>query len=281
MKSRYLQFMEDAGGFLELRVDTKDEPVEVTDFAAMLTSIASQYDDFLRDSYGIPDAESRFYIKELRKGSLIVHFAAATIGMMDQAIILKQFFDITRGHVQAFIGGTERPARVREKGKQLADMVRAVAESEDGNLALAYRETTEADGSSDIAMVVTKQDANDILRRFALDERPAIQNEEEPVTIEEPKRVLMRLYQHNQDPNVASKKQRTGHKAIIRDFDIEPKILTYETEELADELAEIVGGNPYQDIVFDASVIRVEEKGKLRVYRLVEIHNWYREEDEE
>ncbi|MEO0467630.1 MAG: hypothetical protein AAF216_13900 [Pseudomonadota bacterium] len=269
--------MDEAGGSLELVLDTT-EPVEVRDFSLMLSALASQYDDFLDKTYGQPDSDTRFFVKEVRKGSYIIEMAAIAVGMMDQAIILKQFFELTKGHVRNLLAGEHRSEPVQENKRHIVDMVQAVANSDKGSLTLAFRERNDPDGASDTALVITKDDAGKLTRDFesdlfASEQKEAVFSEERSA----PRRVLMRLYQHNQDPNVANKKDRTQHKAIIRDIDDKPKTLSYDTEMVADELQDIVSGRPYQDIIFEVSIAAVYEGERLRIYRLLEIHSWYEE----
>lgn len=265
--------MEKSGAFLELIIDGM-EAIEVREFSATLNSLADQYQHFIENTYGSTDVDARFFIKEIRKGSFVVEFAAISVGMMDQVIILKQFFGLTKTYISGMLSGKETPKEVEERDQQVVDMVRAVANSQDATLSLAFKETKGAAGDSETVLVVTKQDAQDLVSNFApkIEATPQLPDDAESVETK-PRRVLMRLFQHNQDPN-AGNKERTGHKALIRSIDEKPKTLNYETLELADELADIVSGNPYQDILFDVSVVEQRDGKKLMGYRLVEIHNW-------
>jgi len=277
----YQLFMEKVGAHLELTLDLSS-PVEVRDFSDMLGSVADQYDQFIEYAYGEHETDSRFYIKEIRKGSIIVDFAAATIGLMDQTIILKQFFEITKQQTLSMIPryssrDSTPPKSAPDNKKHIGTMVRAVAKAEDGKLTLAYKETS-PDGS-EVAMVVTRDDAKDVMSNiFTADTAPVLKVIEGKTPLSKERRALMRLYQHNQDPNVSEKK-RTGHKASVRDIDDKHRTLAYETEELSDEMADIVSTSSYADIIFDVTILEVYEGETLRSYRLQEIHGWSVEED--
>ena len=278
-ESIYASFMKKAEAFLELKIDGL-EAIEVREFSATLNALASQYEHFVDLAYGSAVEDSRFFIKEIRKGSFVVEFAALSVGIMDQVIILKQFFGLTKTYISGMIAGKKTPQEVRERDHQVVDMVRAIADSEDATLSLAYKETKGDQGNSETVLIVTKQEAKDLVSTFGPKSENNILLEDPQSSFEsEPKRVLMRLYQHNQDPN-AGNKERTGHKAIIRSLDEKPKTLNYQDLERADELADIVSGNPYQDILFDVTVIEQREGQKLMGYRLVEIHNWSIEPEE-
>lgn len=276
--SSYNNFMGTVGGMLELKLDTKN-PVEVRDFGKMLNSVAVQYDEFVTETYGEQKTDARFYIQEIKKGSIIVEFAAVSIGMMDQAIILKQFVEITKSHVGAYLGAPNLNSRktTPKKGDHLVDMVRAVANSEDGTLTLAYKES-DSDGSG-AALMVTKGDAETLTHNVFQNPNPAplmLTVDEDNLTRA---RGIMRLYQHNQDPKAASKK-RTNHKAIFRDVDNKPRPLTYDSDALATELSEIVSENPYGEILLDVDYLLVKEGSDLRSYRLAQIHNWFMDDEE-
>jgi hypothetical protein len=271
--------MERVGGYLQLKIDIA-EPVEVRDLGVILNSMAEQYDDFVLATYGEQETDARFYINEIGQGCIFVNFAAATIGMMDQVIILKQFYETTKLYIDGLLGGgsTLPPLAEKEAG-HIVDMVRSVAASDNGSLRLAYKEA--APDGSERSLVITKQEAREIVEKVGrLSPEPKVALPLDDLEASKPRRVLMRLYQHNQDPRVASK-ERTGHKAVVKDIDDKPKTLTYETELLADELADIVAGKDYSQIVFDVTLEAVREGASLKSYRLIEIHNWFLDEEVE
>lgn len=269
--------MERIDGYLELRVDLKEEPMEVRDFGTMLNAFADEYDEFVLHAYGREETDARFYIREIRKGSIIVGFMASAIGLMEQFVLLKQFYDITTTHLMALKSGMLPDRLPIDKADRYAAMVKAVADSEDGRMTLGFRHS-DSDGS-ETEMILYKGDAQQLVSSVSelkAANQPKMVSYEDDIAAEQ--RVFMRLYQHNQDPHV-SRKSRTGHKAIVRDIDEKPKTLTYENELIADEFADIVSGHDYSTLVFDVTIQAVYEGPVLKSYRLVEIHGWF-EDDE-
>ena len=276
--SSYRVFMEKAGAYLELRLCTSDL-VEVRDLGDLLNSLANQYDDYVKSHYSNQEHEGRFYVQEIRRGSIIVEFLAASIGMMDQIVILKQFFEITRADIGAVLGGAPRKISAQKRG-HIADMVKAVARSEEGSLSLAYKEK-DSDGDEAVLMV-TKGEAQQITTTLN-ESLPAFEAVNKLVSQEETgpnKRVLMRFWQHNKDPNVIDKK-KTGHRVIITDLWPKPLPLTYPVELEADKLAAILDEHPYGKLVFDVTVAPRLLDGKIKAYGLLEVHDWFEDEEDD
>lgn len=269
--------MEKAGAVIEMTLK-RDDPLEAYDFRDLLTSIADQYDEFVRGTYPSADTDARFFINEVRKGSIVIEFAAATIGMMDSTIILRQFLELVQTNVTLF--KTEPEQRTEPlpvaKRQQMVAMAKVVADSEDGKLALVYRER-DADGS-EAALVIGKDDARDILTNAAT--LPAMPERMKPIELPEgaPMRTLMRLYQHNQDPKAAEKK-RSAHQAVVSEFSPKPKPITYETPEVAKAIADVLEDEPYASTIFDVTLTPRSLDGKVKAYNIVELHEWFPDDE--
>lgn len=282
-KSAYQQFMEKAEAYLELKVDGS-QPYEVGEVALMLRSIADQYNEFASGFMGPDMVDARFYVKEVRNGSLVFDFAAVTIGLMDQTTIISQFYTLMKDRVGSMLTPSESadsPAAVTnvkpEDAGHISDMVRAVAGSPDGTFQLAYREWQDGE-RSEKTLLITRDDADDLVKAAASLHQSAIPDKREQLTESPPERVLMRLFQHNQDPKVSTK-ERTNHKAVIGRFASGPKVLTYETEDIADDLQEIVSQVPYADTLFDVEVRAIYLEEKIKTYRLTRIFGHFPDDD--
>lgn len=245
----------------------------------MLGSIATQFDEFVAGTYPTDQRDARFYVQEVRRGSIVIEFVSSVIGMMDQAIILKQFFELTAGQARAYIGLLGAPIPEPSKRQHLVDMVRAVATSEDGKLTLAFRER-ESDGA-EAALIIGKDEAKEIVSRAS--EFPNLGPL--PILVAgpvdgKPERVLMRLYQHNQDPKAAEKKQ-SAHKAIILKFSNKPRANTYETSDVARQIADILASEPYATTLFDVTAAPRMDGDKLKAFNVIELHEWFPDDDDE
>lgn len=210
---------------------------------------------------------------------MIVEFAGLGIGLFDQTLILHQFHNLVSSKVKSLIAGKNlaapNPIEMAQSQK-IVGMVKAVSDSDDGNMTLAYQK--EGNDGERESLIVTKQDAQAILRNFGAASSQQVLLTSPAEDFSKPRRALMRLYQHNQDPKVADKK-RTQHKATIADFSSSPRPLTYETHDIAAELSEIVAREPYGETIFDVEALAITEGDKIKAYRLIQIHEWFRDPD--
>ncbi len=189
-------------------------PIEVRDLGDSLKSLADRYDEFARDQFGASESDSRFYIQEIKKGSIVVELVAASVGLMDSALILRQFHALLKTNTAAYIKGKLPKRHKPESARDYVNLVRAVAnaDADNSNISFAFREKT-ANGD-EAAFVITKGEASDLTTQvFASQETPKLEQVEN-IDESAPRRELMRLYQHNLDPTAGDKK-RTYHKAII------------------------------------------------------------------
>lgn len=269
--------MKKVGAHLELKIENSGTRVNVGDLGLALVSVSDMYSDFAV-KMGATDAESAFEVKDLRKGSAVIDIIASGIGLMDQAVILKNFHDIVKNQVTEWISGVpefSKKTEAESQASKIEGMARAVADSEDGKLSLAYKRETEEETE---ILMVTKEDGQKMLENFATARQTAQELIEPSIDHDKPQRVLMRLYQHNQDPD-ASQKKRTYHKAIVRNIDGKPRPLSYLNQEVAGELSDIVSTVPYVSTLFDVDIELVREGGALKSFRLANVHGYFDDPD--
>ena len=262
--------MGDVGAVLEVKWDIHN-PIEVRDLGDALTALASRYDDFAKTSFGAKESDCRFYIQEIRKGSIIIEFVGLSVGLIDQALALYHFYGVLKQEALIYVSGRLPERHSNERGRDYAEIVRAVAnsDSDDASLAFAYRETKS--NGDEVVFALSKGEAKNLTTQVLT----ARESEVPKLSVEDEtghRRELMRLYQHNQD-KAAGKKKRTNHKAIITKYDDKAKALLYETPMLSTEVAKIVSEEPYSELIFDVTVVVCFEAEKVKAYRLIEIHN--------
>ncbi|MFK7902643.1 MAG: hypothetical protein AB8B49_07345 [Nitratireductor sp.] len=277
MEKTYSQLMGEVGAYLELKLETKDEAISVAELGLALVSVSDMYEDFAI-KMGASESETKFEIQDLRKGSAILEMVGVGIGLMDQALIIKSFHGATKQQVKAWISGVPKDTAITDAKSQalkIEGMAKAVADSEDGKLSLAYKRET--DSETEILMI-TKEDGQKMLENFTAVREQMKKVSPASLNYDEPQRVLMRLYQHNQDPD-PSQKKRTAHKAIVRDIDSTPRPLGYIDQEIASELRELVSEVPYANTIFDVDVELVRENQALKSYRLVKLHGYFDDPD--
>jgi hypothetical protein len=62
-----MKIMGRAAAHIILRIRTKN-PIELGDFVSEFTSVASQYDKFIRENHPDLGPEARIFVKQIRKG---------------------------------------------------------------------------------------------------------------------------------------------------------------------------------------------------------------------
>lgn len=273
----YSAFMKKAGAYLELKIDLSDL-IEVRQLGDMLGSLADQYDDFVKSHFNDQSHEARFYVQEVSRGSIIIEFVAATIGMMDQTIILKQFFDLTKTRVGLYLAGTGEPKASPARRQQIADMVRAVATSDSGTLSLAYKEK-DADGSEAV-LVIDKTEAREVLST-ALDEKlMALEAVSQPEHNQR-RRVMMYFFQTNRKTHSSGK--RTGEKVVIPAIHKKPKALIYESQAAEDRVKHEIleeEDNIYKKaFLVDVDIESLNDR--ITAYRLMSVHEVLDIEDDD
>ncbi|MEP1229618.1 MAG: hypothetical protein ABJG88_02980 [Litorimonas sp.] len=212
---------------------------------------------------GATRAETKFEIQDLRKGSAYLDLIGMGIGLIDHALILKQFHGVVKAQVTSWIGGIPDKLDLKEadaQARKIEGLAKAVAESEDGNLTLGYKRETENETE---VLMMSKQDGQSMLENFAKVRQQIKEVPTPALDYDKPQRLLLRLYQHNQDPNPQDKK-RTLHKAIIRDIDNNLRPLTYLDADVATELENI-----YTCLRDETNEVLVPEDQRKRAHKAV------------
>lgn len=269
--------MAELNAYLELKLNADDNYVSVAELGLALVSVSDMYEEHAI-KMGASKAETKFEIQDLRKGSAVLEIIGASIGFLDQALILKSFHDAAKTQIKSWISGIPKelePSAAQIQANKIEGLARSVAESENGSLSIAYKRENEHETE---LLLVTKEDGQKMLENFSIARQRAREKPLVDLSYEKPQRVLMRLYQHNQDPD-PSQKKRTAHKAIVRDIDSVARPLSYLDQDIATELRNIVAQVPYANTIFDVDVELVKEDGSLKSYRLVALHGYFDDPD--
>jgi len=226
---RYSEHMGVEPAHIILRIDTK-EPIEIGDFVSAFTSLASQYEKFIKAEYPEYASEADVYVKEVRAGSIIADLfplltiAAPFISDMDKILIVDQFIRTYGGRLASFfqIGG-RLPDASKSDLKDFNGTVAAIARDPDASAQLeaAYFE----DGKKKIkaAFRFTTPQA-----RLALEQIQAQKREIEHQAQADHERVLMRFTRP--DINMANLHKRSGERVIIEEVSPRYLALIYASE---------------------------------------------------
>ncbi len=140
----YSQCMGESAAHLILTLETR-EPIELSAFVGAFTSLGNEFERFLRDEHPELRGDVKFFVKEIRKGSIeadiIPMFTAVAvplIGQLDQVMIVEDFAKRWSARLRAFLTGNvaEQP-KTKGELRDFSDAVAAIATDPDASSKLS------------------------------------------------------------------------------------------------------------------------------------------------
>jgi hypothetical protein len=131
----YREYMEHGGAYITLKLDLS-EPVEALDFAQAFSSLAVQFDEYLKDNHPDLVGEAKIYITEVKQGSIIVDmipWIKEAIGYMDNVTIVAAFGSLLSKRVRAYLHGNFIEPFTKPNLHAVASLIRAVAKDKGGS----------------------------------------------------------------------------------------------------------------------------------------------------
>ncbi|RWL45375.1 MAG: hypothetical protein EOR60_15230 [Mesorhizobium sp.] len=215
---------------LILTLDTKS-PIELGDFVKSFTSIAVEYERYVREVAPDQTAEAQMFVGQVTAGSIIAELIPAIApfaGEIDKALLLAEFVKKYRDRFAALLGFSASMApSTKSELQTFHDAVQAIANDPAGSAKLEA--AVFKDGKKDI-VAAFKFDTSEAKKvRDEVDKR--ITQIEQPGTAEH-KRVLMVFTRS--DINNADLGKKSGERVRIEELSIKPLSLMYGSE-LAEE----------------------------------------------
>jgi len=141
-------------------IDTKN-PIEIGDFVAAFTSVANQYDKFIREHHPDVNSQAQIFVKEVTQGSIVadlIPFLPTMFGVdsvihhIEQVNIVTEFVKLYGGKLGAYLSGGQDESSSSSDLKEFIGSVAAIANDPDGKAAIeaAYFE----DGKKQITAAV-------------------------------------------------------------------------------------------------------------------------------
>jgi hypothetical protein len=271
----YSGYMQSGSPYIVLKLDTT-EPIELGDFVSAFTSVASQYDQFMRAHHPDLAPDATVFVKEVRVGCIeadLIPWAAlsglpAMVGVMDQMLIVEEFVKLYGRRLGAYFtpGGRDETATPSDL-KDFMGQIASIAKDPDASATISS--VSFKDGERKITASVTfdtkqAQSATQeiVHHRLQLDHKDGNVYE----------RVLMMFSQSNK--KIAEIGKRTGERVVIPSIS-DRDIAIFYASELAEQRIkhEILHGdaNVYKKgFVVD---VRAEMRnGKVIAYRISNVH---------
>lgn len=259
---------------LILKIDTKN-PVELTEFVGTFVGFGNQFDSYYNDEHPSERGNARFYVREVRAGSIIVelvpYIAAASpllggaMAAVKHANDLTKFIETFGAKVKNYFKRGGRDSRAH-KG-DLADYLRtvqAVAHDPSGSLSLTVYEHGEQRVAFKFDTLAAREAEQNLLEHRA---------ELDRTTEADHKRVLMVFTRTNVKHAATGK--RSGELVEIEKIHSKALPIVYAStlaeERIRHEIAD-ADENVYKK-AFDVDVNVELREGKPVAYRLVAVHD--------
>lgn len=130
--------MTDQNSYLTLTLNLA-EPVEAGDLGKMFEALSKEFEDSLEGNNPDLVGQAKIYIKEIRKGSIIIDLLPLirdAIGVMKDAKVISDFSVLLQNRLKPLFSG--KPSGLKTKGDLItvANLIRAVANDQNGNATL-------------------------------------------------------------------------------------------------------------------------------------------------
>jgi hypothetical protein len=269
----YADRMYDSDPHLILKIDTK-QPIELGEFVSTFVALGSQYERFHDLEHPEGRGDAKFYIREVRAGSIIAELVPYAVGIpalgavmagIKHANDLIKFVDNLSDKLKPYFKPHGRTADA-SKG-EVADFlktVQAVAHDEKGSLSLAVYESGQKRVSFGFTTREAVQAEGNLLEHRA---------ELEATTAADYERVILRFVRPSAEAGKPG--QKGGERAIIDKISPYARPLLYASDlaerRMKHELIE-AEGNVFR-LLFDVDVnVELSATGKPLAYRITAVH---------
>lgn len=258
-----------------LRLETR-QPIELGDFVRAFTSLASEYERFVKEQRPDVTDQATIYVKHVKEGSIEAELWSAAvltgglaIAHMDQLLILEQFVTQYGQRLgRFFTSGGRLPGASKKELSDFMGQVTAIANDPNGSaeiLAAVYE-----DRARQVKATLRFKSSE---AKTAVREIEAQKQEMESRTAADHERVLMRFVRPSIEK--VSSHKRTGERALIEAVHAKPLAVVYASdlarEKIQHELRE--GENNIFRLLFDVDVNVELSQGTPIAYRIVAVHD--------
>lgn len=255
--------------YLSIKLDL-EEPVEISDFAALFSGFGSQFEEYVRDSHPKAAGSIHMYVREVRQGSVIADLFAQIpdmIGIMDDALIVTGFAALFSKRIRTWVNGSfvdeAKKSTLRDAGRT----VRAVANANKGKAVLTSYRHVNGFWTETIEAEFTVPEA-----RRAEETIEAQMREMDRKSDADFSRVLMTFKRSDKDAAEVGKP--SGERVVISDVAENDLALVYSSS-LAEDRIKDVMNDPEQNIFHKAFLVDVNveiRNGKAIAYKVTHVY---------
>jgi len=217
-----------------LTLDTK-EPIELGAFVGAFTSLANEYDRYIRQTEPDLVGEADMFVKEIRSGSAIIDlipyltYAAPFIDSMEKVLVIEKFVRTFKERFEALLHNkkTKVTPQTRSELKDWSDAVKAIATDTKGSAKIEAAIFEDGKKKIRAAFKFSTPDAIKVSRTVEARQRELDKTEHADHT-----RVLMRFTRS--DIGTVHVGKPSGERVRIEEISDRPLALVYGSE-LAEE----------------------------------------------
>lgn len=264
---------QDEPAHLVLNIQTKN-PIELGDFVSAFTSIASQYEKFIRSQYPDMSGDAKIFVREVRAGSIeadLIPWAmqglSAVVNVIEQIQIIDKFVRTYGGKLSTYIGGAKEPEATRSDLKDFMGAVSAIANDPNGRATLQAVAFEDGKKKIKAAIAFTTLEARDAQAQIE-DQRLILESSASA----DHQRTLMVFTQSNVKDAVMGK--RTGERVVIEAISSRDLPLIYASDlaeqRIRHEVREADDNVFKKGFIVDVNVQLVG--GKPAGYRVTNLH---------
>ena len=266
----YYAEMADLPAHIVLNIETRD-PVELSDFVATFSALASQFERYIKENYPEADGIARMFVHDVHRGSIIAElapFVSSLIATMDQAIIVEQFIRLYGARLLAYFKtGGRAPDASKSELKDFMRQLAAIGRDPKGRLSIAAARFVDGKREVMAAIEFATPDA-----REALQEIEDHTRELEAVSRADHERALMVF--RRSDIGDASIGKPSGERVVIDEISDKARPLVYASALVEERIKHVLRNaeeNPYK-MGFVVDVNERIRDGKTIAYAVTTLH---------
>lgn len=271
--STYARLMEEAPIHLVLKLDTS-EPMEIGAFVGTFTSLASEFDRYVRERHPDLKADTQVFVKEVRSGSIEADMfpslmaLGAIVGAFDHVLIVEDFVRRWGKRITALARGKqEDQPKTKAELRDFSDAVQAIATDPDASSTLSAAVFEDGERKVKAAFQFHTPEA-----RAARDRIEEYKQELDATTRVDHERVLMVFTRSDVDPAQTGK--RSGEKVRVESISDKSLALIYASSMAEERIKYEI--RQHDSIYFKGFVVDLNvemRSGKPVAYSVTHVHD--------
>lgn len=251
---------------LVIKISNK-RPIELIDLTKSLVSLATQFDSYVAKNYDCRESkEAKLYVKEIKSGSVILELVElATIGMipfLENANTILGFAHYCKSAINYFLNGDgDKPNLSPNDYKDFSTILSPVAKDNGSQ----FNISTTINGNVELHLNINSTESNALQNLFKQEYDKLKVPEQSDDT---KKSMLLTWFQARNDI-----KSKIGNKGVIDELSKKPLNITFESDELKEEILHS-NLNPFNTVyVVDVKIQTVQEVPVA--YKVIKLHEHF------